>query len=108
MNLRIPQRYCHECHAAQMRRNRPKHSEMSLVAQMRANARAHANVYLKRGKLVKGVCACGETKVQMHHDDYSKPLQVTWMCRECHLKLHAMIAHAPHTRTLQTPPSNGS
>lgn len=89
INLREPQVYCHECHAGYMRRNRPKHSRMSLVAQMRANARAYANVYLRRGKLAKKPCErCQNPEVQMHHNDYSQPLQVRWLCRGCHLNLH--------------------
>ncbi len=29
-------------------------------------------------------CYCGALKVQAHHHDYSKPLDVTWVCFKCH------------------------
>lgn len=38
------------------------------------------------GKLTKLPCACGSTDVEAHHPDYSKPLDVTWMCNKCHRK----------------------
>ena len=47
---------------------------------------------LKRGRLVRpSTCAeCGrEAKLDGHHADYSKPLDVTWLCRKCHLKRHS-------------------
>ena len=43
---------------------------------------------LKIGRLFKKSCPCGETKVEGHHEDYSKPLEVDWLCRKCHLELH--------------------
>lgn len=44
---------------------------------------------LETGKLVKSPCEkCGNTKVQAHHDDYSKPLDVRWLCHPCHCKEH--------------------
>lgn len=60
----------------------------------RANARSYANVYLSRGLLERGPCEdCGIEHdelqpVEMHHADYSKPLDVTWLCRDCHLARH--------------------
>lgn len=52
-------------------------------------ARSYAGVYKRvYKKLVPQPCACGSTDVEMHHADYTKPLQVQWMCRRCHLKLH--------------------
>lgn len=48
-----------------------------------------AKVYLKRGKIAKQPCVrCGSSESQMHHEDYSKPLEVTWLCRPCHLQVH--------------------
>lgn len=43
---------------------------------------------LKKGLVEKSSCFCGATKVDAHHDDYSKPLEVVWYCRLHHLKLH--------------------
>ena len=45
---------------------------------------------LRDGKLVRGPCAvCGTTvRVQAHHADYSRPLEVTWLCFKCHRAQH--------------------
>jgi len=88
-NDRTNQRYCKACHAAYMREHRPKHSQLHPEARAKANCRAYANVYLKRGLLVRGPChVCGATSSQMHHEDYAKPLEIRWLCRICHLDLH--------------------
>lgn len=49
-------------------------------------ARTAVNNAVRDGRLKKRPCAvCGETrKVQAHHADYSKPLDVTWICFACH------------------------
>jgi hypothetical protein len=86
---RHPQRYCRACHAKYMREHRPIHSALPDEARRKANCRAYANVYQRRGKLVKRPCEeCGSQDSQKHHDDYEKPLQVTWLCRPCHLAEH--------------------
>lgn len=45
---------------------------------------------LKAGRLERRPCeVCGSTKAEAHHDDYSKPLDVRWLCKTHHLEHHA-------------------
>jgi len=30
----------------------------------------------------------GKNKVQAHHDDYNKPLEIRWLCQKCHHEWH--------------------
>ncbi len=47
------------------------------------------NNAIRDGKLVKGSCeVCGCEKVHGHYDDYSKPLEVRWLCPEHHAEWH--------------------
>lgn len=58
----------------------------------RAAALAHKNVEgrLRRGTLVKQPCErCGATDlIHAHHDDYSKPAVVIWLCPLHHKERH--------------------
>jgi hypothetical protein len=52
-------------------------------------ARTAARHAANRGKLQRQPCEiCGEAKVEAHHDDYSKPLQVRWLCPPHHRDVH--------------------
>jgi hypothetical protein len=76
-----PERQRQLCKASQRRKE--------LHPEQRAAHVAVGNA-LSRGDLVKGPCeVCGTTeKVQAHHDDYSEPLQVRWLCVMDHKRLH--------------------
>ena len=52
--------------------------------------KAHSGVSnaLRDGILSKKPCPCGEIEVEGHHEDYSKPLEVDWLCTKCHIKAH--------------------
>jgi hypothetical protein len=45
---------------------------------------------IRNGRLLRQPCeVCGETEsVQAHHDDYSKPLDVRWLCFKHHMEHH--------------------
>jgi hypothetical protein len=50
---------------------------------------------LNWGLLVRRPCeVCGDEKSDAHHPDYTKPLEVRWLCR-----LHHMHAHHPLEQT---------
>jgi hypothetical protein len=81
-----------------MRENRPAHSELTEEQRFKSNARAYANVYQGRGKLTPEPCeSCGSEEAEKHHEDYSQPLEVRWLCRPCHLAEHRADNHVEHT-----------
>lgn len=83
------QRNCLACHAESMKKSRSK-NEMTELQRLKMNCRSYANVYKRRGKLLQEPCGkCGDPRSQMHHHDYTKPLEVEWLCRRCHLAEHS-------------------
>ncbi len=58
---------------------------------LRARAYRITRAAIAAGRLVPQPCAgCGTTEnIRAHHEDYAKPLQVTWMCHGCHMEYHA-------------------
>lgn len=59
----------------------------------RITATNKANYAKRKGLLVKRACErCGSTEnIDSHHDDYDKPLDVRWLCRSCHKRLHGEL-----------------
>jgi len=88
-NSREKQRYCKNCHNEHARKTRKKHKELTEEQKLKANCRSYLNTYLKRGKIKKEPCViCGDNNSEAHHNDYTKPLKVVWLCREHHLLFH--------------------
>jgi hypothetical protein len=79
-------------------------------------SRAHKKVAkaLKRGLIKVTPCEdCGYDgpRLVAHHDDYTKPLEVHWLCQSCHRKWHvkncAIYEPRPDYHTLSVK-SNGA
>ena len=60
-------------------------------ANNRHKIKAHTliNKALKNGTMQKKPCRiCGEIESEAHHHDYTKPLDVIWLCRKHHVEAH--------------------
>jgi len=68
-------------------------SRASDRAQNLAEVALHKGVLQRPDKCqscgASGHCKNGATIVHGHHDDYSKPLDVRWLCKKCHFAWHA-------------------
>jgi hypothetical protein len=56
--------------------------------------KAHSAVSnaLRKGILVRQPCErCGSLRVHGHHEDYSEPLRVMWLCPKHHKERHAEL-----------------
>ena len=60
---------------------------------LRMSARKIYKYAIRHGKLVRGPCVvCGETDgVDGHHTDYTKPLDVVWLCKPHHREEHRKL-----------------
>ena len=47
---------------------------------------------IRDGRLIRQPCeVCGSARSQAHHDDYSKPLDVRWLCSKHHSEHHKVM-----------------
>lgn len=71
-----------EIHLAANRRYKEKFPEKNF-------ARVSVNNAIRDGRLFKQPCeVCGDPDSEGHHDDYSKPLDVRWLCDAHHKEHH--------------------
>lgn len=86
---RYARSYCLPCHNEYMRLNRSPYKAQSGEDLKKQKCRASSKYMVIKGIINKKPCEkCGNEKSEMHHEDYSKPKEVTWLCRECHVDLH--------------------
>ena len=58
---------------------------------------------IKKGLRREPCAVCGSNKdVEAHHEDYSKPLAITWLCPKHHRQLHTEREGAFHDAALVT------
>jgi glutamate synthase domain-containing protein 2 len=74
-----------------IQKNREKIRELSRRYPERLKARELTRQAIRSGRLVRPkICSIcdAERKIQAHHVDYSKPLEIMWLCVDCHKKQH--------------------
>lgn len=78
-------------HSAQNRRWMANNSARMAVALPAYNAVRRA---IRAGLLIRpehcASCGQGSLHIEASHDDYSKPLEVVWLCRSCHRRKDAL------------------
>ena len=92
--------YCRDCNKVLTihwrRNNRERGNKIARKSyhkhKDRARARGIANYHIK-GREICSVHSCEELG-EKHHPDYTKPLEIIWLCR----KHHYQSAHRSHTR----------
>ena len=56
---------------------------------VKRKAHSAVQVAVNSGRLLREPCeVCGCETAQAHHDDYSHPLSVRWLCCDCHCLVH--------------------
>lgn len=82
---------CVDCYRQQRhdKKNDPNYEEQLLKVTVRDLTRR----YIKQGILIKETCKiCGTNEnVEAHHEDYTKPLDIIWLCRNHHRELHKKV-----------------
>lgn len=58
----------------------------------RRNIRRRVSEAVQTGELLRPAtcsrCGAGDVKIQGHHHDYTRVLDVEWVCIPCHQKIH--------------------
>ncbi len=110
--------YCRECCALTQRANGPQRRASDRIRRRlglakpspkplgykepahKKRARKIVRTNLASGNIVKPACcqSCGAAGVRLdaHHADYSKPLDIEWLCCACHGGRHRIDAPAIH------------
>ena len=100
--------YCRSCSGQNRRESTERNAEQRREYQRNYNAqrkeatkernslyrmmypeRVKAHKAANRAGLLQQPCeVCGAVPAEMHHNDYSKPLEVRWLCNRHHQRLH--------------------
>lgn len=86
---------CRDCHRerkAAWRAANPEPGRPPTPASIKTRARQQVKYALRVGKLHRHPCqVCGNPDTHAHHDDYTRPLEVRWLCPTHHAREHHPI-----------------
>jgi len=86
------QEYCSDCRKAfNSLIRRRLYSDLNNEERIKATCRSMTKYFIRSGAIKKTPCVlCGsDRRVESHHNDYSKPKEVVFLCLACHRAKHA-------------------
>ena len=102
------QRYCHDCHAWINRCTRKPYRDFTPEQKRKADARSNACQAVRRGTMKRQPCeipGC-RSRAEKHHEDYSRPFDVHWLCTKHHLETHGKECHRVPKHMSAPPPAS--
>lgn len=79
-----------KAYAIEQARKRKKRKPGKEKARWKVSRAIRNGVLIRPEKCV----SCGKiARIEAHHVDYRRPLQVTWLCRKCHRKEHGQLKY---------------
>ena len=89
----VHRKYIREYNRAWRKKNGYHNEENSKKRYPEKTAARQLLVYaIKRGQIKRGKCRkCKKPNAQGHHNDYTKPLKVIWLCPLHHTQYHAKM-----------------
>jgi hypothetical protein len=95
---------CYRAHEAESSKR-----ARALYSEERRRASVLTGCAIASGLLVRQpceVCGCGRRKADAHHDDYSRPLEVRWLCRSHHRQHHVRLNREQCSPATRGSPNN--
>lgn len=87
-------KYYEDIRRKERERDKKRWADPATVAKrdkLKYQSRAILHAALRSGRIVKlprcEKCGCN-SRLHGHHHDYAKPLEVTWLCIQCHVEVH--------------------
>jgi len=80
---------CRKCVSDRGRKGQHKKREWDQRNKQKRRAHKIVETALLSGKIIRESCArCGDRDSQAHHEDYSRPLDLVWLCPKHHKERH--------------------
>ena len=69
-------------------------SRQRIDAPLKYTARTAVAYAIRTGRMMRKPCEfCGSLRSQAHHDDYTRPFDVMWLCQAHHAGRHAFLKY---------------